>query len=76
MSTPGDPEVAEGPGFEDGDLALREYVAGRVRVSNGGPRALFDRAVTRLLRNRVLMPGLTQPAQLVGEVRTGEQALI
>ncbi len=32
--------------FEDGDLALREHVAGRVWVSGEGPRALFDRAVT------------------------------
>ncbi|MCX4827108.1 DUF4158 domain-containing protein [Streptomyces sp. NBC_01142] len=39
--------------FEDGDLALREYIAGRVWVSNEGLRALFDRAVTWLLRNRV-----------------------
>ncbi|WP_435802529.1 DUF4158 domain-containing protein [Streptomyces avermitilis] len=62
--------------FEDGDLALREHIAGRVWVSNEGPRALFDRAVTWLLRNRVLMRGLTQLARLVGEVRTGEQALI
>jgi hypothetical protein len=62
--------------FEDGDLPLREYVAGRVWVSNEGPRALFDRAVTWLLRNRVLLPGITQLARLVGEVRTGEQVLI
>ncbi|MCX4596498.1 Tn3 family transposase [Streptomyces sp. NBC_01549] len=62
--------------FEDGDLALREHIAGRVWVSGEGPRALFDRAVTWLLRNRVLLPGLTQLARLVGEVRAGEQALI
>ncbi|ROQ65243.1 TnpA family transposase [Streptomyces sp. CEV 2-1] len=62
--------------FEDGDLALREHIAGRVWVSNEGPRALFDRAVTWLLRNRVLLPGLTPLAYLVAEVRKGEQALI
>ncbi|MFJ2210919.1 DUF4158 domain-containing protein [Streptomyces sp. NPDC101062] len=62
--------------FDEGDLALREYIAGRVRVSNEGPRALFDLAVTWLLRNRVLMPGLTPLAYLVAEVRKGEQALI
>jgi hypothetical protein len=55
--------------FEDGDLALREYIAGRVWVSNEGPRALFDRAVTWLLRNRVLMPRLTQLARLLHGVR-------
>ncbi|GGV57568.1 transposase [Streptomyces spectabilis] len=62
--------------FDDGDLQLREYIAGRVWVSNEGPRALFDRAVTWLLRNRVLLPGITPLAYLVAEVRTGEQALI
>ncbi|GAB2488497.1 hypothetical protein GCM10027187_64650 [Streptosporangium sandarakinum] len=43
--------------FEAEDLALREYVAGRVWLSNEGPRALFDRAVTWLRRKRVLLPG-------------------
>ncbi|MBV9026946.1 MAG: Tn3 family transposase [Streptomycetaceae bacterium] len=62
--------------FEEGDLPLREYIAGRVWVSNEGPRALFDRAVTWLLRNRVLLPGITPLAYLVAEVRRGEQALI
>jgi len=62
--------------FEDGDLPLREYIAGRVWVSNEGPRALFDRAVTWLLRNKVLLPGVTPLAYLVAEVRRGEQALI
>lgn len=38
--------------FDDRELALREYVAGRVWVSNEGPRALFDRAVTWLRRGR------------------------
>lgn len=32
--------------------------------------------MTWLLRNRELLPGLTQPARLVGEVRTSEQTLI
>ncbi|WP_438484880.1 DUF4158 domain-containing protein [Streptomyces sp. S186] len=62
--------------FEEGDLPLREYIAGRVWVSTEGPRALFDRAVTWLLRNRVLLPGMTPLAYLVAEVRRGEQALI
>ena len=62
--------------FDDGDLQLREHIAGRVWVSNDGPRALFDRAVTWLLRNRVLLPGLTSLGYLVAEVRKGEQALI
>ncbi|MCY0924393.1 MULTISPECIES: DUF4158 domain-containing protein [unclassified Streptomyces] len=45
--------------FEDGELELRQHVAGRVWVSNEGPRALFDRAVTWLRRNRCLLPGIT-----------------
>ncbi|MFF4986270.1 DUF4158 domain-containing protein [Streptosporangium saharense] len=57
--------------FEAGDLALREYVAGRVWLSNEGPRALFDRAVTWLRRKRVLLPGITTLARLVTEVRAG-----
>ncbi|MET9644806.1 Tn3 family transposase [Streptomyces syringium] len=62
--------------FDEGDLRLREYIAGRVWVSNEGPRALFDRAVAWLRRNRVQLPGIHQLVRLVGEVRTGEQALI
>jgi hypothetical protein len=61
--------------FDDADLRLREYIAGRVWVSQEGPRALFDRAVTWLLRNRVLLPGITPLAYLVGEVRTGRSAM-
>jgi len=62
--------------FEDGELELRQYVAGRVWMSNEGPRALFDRAVTWLRRNRCLLPGITPLAILVTEVRAAEQALI
>lgn len=62
--------------FDDGDLQLREHIAGRAWVSNDGLRALFDRAVTWLLRNRVLLPGLTPLGYQVAEVRKGEQALI
>ena len=61
--------------FDDGDLQLREHIAGRVWASNDGPRALFDRAVTWLLRNRVLLPGLTSLGYLVAEVRKGEQGV-
>ncbi|MCX4774893.1 DUF4158 domain-containing protein [Streptomyces sp. NBC_01285] len=60
---------------EDGELELRQYVAGRVWVSNEGPRALFDRAVTWLRRNRCLLPGITRLAYLGTEVRIAEQAL-
>lgn len=45
-------------------------------MSTEGPRVLFNRAVTWLLRNRVLLPGMTPLAYLVAEVRRGEQALI
>ncbi|MFE2037726.1 DUF4158 domain-containing protein [Streptomyces scopuliridis] len=62
--------------FEDGELELRQYVAGRVWMSNEGPRALFDRAATWLRRHRCLLPGITPLANLVTEVRTAEQALI
>jgi hypothetical protein len=62
--------------FDAGELALREYMTGRVWLSNEGPRALFDRAVTWLRRNRVLLPGITTLARLVAEVRAGEQVLI
>ncbi|MGW3134914.1 DUF4158 domain-containing protein [Streptomyces sp. NPDC001139] len=62
--------------FDDRELALREYVAGRVWVSNEGPRALCDRAVAWLRRGRVLLPGVTPLAYLISEVRAGEQALI
>jgi hypothetical protein len=37
---------------------------------------LFDRAVTWLLGNRVLLPGLTPLGYMVAEVRKGAQALI
>lgn len=47
--------------FEDCELELRQHVAGRVWVSNEGPRALFDRGVTWLRRNRCLLPGASGP---------------
>ncbi|MBS2965384.1 DUF4158 domain-containing protein [Actinocrinis puniceicyclus] len=62
--------------FDSAELELRAFVAGRVGVSNEGPRALFDRAVVWLIKHRVLLPRITTLVRLVPEVRTGEMALI
>lgn len=61
--------------FDAAELELRAFVAGRVWVSNEGPRALFDRAVVWLIKHRALLPGITTLARLVAEVRVGEIAL-
>lgn len=52
--------------FDGAELELRAFVAGRVWVSNEGPRALFDRAVVWLIKHRVLLPRITTLARLVG----------
>jgi TnpA family transposase len=58
--------------FDEGELELRSYVASRVWNSVESRRALFDRAVVWLLRNRVLLPGISVLSRLVTEVRAGE----
>jgi uncharacterized protein DUF4158/Tn3 transposase DDE domain-containing protein len=58
--------------FAEGELELRSYVASRVWNSVESRRALFDRAVVWLLRNRVLLPGISVLSRLVTEVRAGE----
>ncbi|MET9248024.1 DUF4158 domain-containing protein [Nonomuraea sp. NPDC003709] len=51
---------------------VRQYVAARVWASVEGPRALFDRTRVHLLKERILLPGITVLVRLVGEVRRAE----
>ncbi|MGI5320894.1 DUF4158 domain-containing protein [Actinomadura nitritigenes] len=60
--------------FADGEAELRRFVAARVWSTTEGPRALFDRAVVHLVKERVLLPGITVLTRLVGEVRRAENA--
>ena len=62
--------------FSDAEQDLRAYVASRVWNSLDPRRALFDRAVVWLVKNRVLLPGITVLARTVAEVRSSELALI
>ncbi|MEU1376941.1 DUF4158 domain-containing protein [Streptomyces triculaminicus] len=69
--------VAEQLGIDDehfaaGGAELREFLTARVWSSLEGPRALFDRAVVRLVNNRVLLPGVTTLARMVTAVRQEE----
>lgn len=58
--------------FAERELDLRSFVASRVWNSVESRRALFDRAVVWLLRERVLLPGISVLSRLVTEVRAGE----
>ncbi|MGW0447946.1 Tn3 family transposase [Streptosporangium sandarakinum] len=60
--------------FADCEAEVRRYVAARVWSTTEGPRALFDRARVHLLKERVLLPGITVLTRLVGEVRKEENA--
>ncbi|MEV0198500.1 DUF4158 domain-containing protein [Nonomuraea sp. NPDC050691] len=51
---------------------VRHYVAARVWVSVEGLRALFDRARVHMLKERILLPGITVLVRLVGEVWRAE----
>ncbi|MGO9898815.1 MAG: DUF4158 domain-containing protein [Solirubrobacteraceae bacterium] len=62
--------------FASGELELREFLAARVWALEEGPRALFDRAVLRLIEQRVLLPGITVLARLVADVRADEHERI
>jgi len=62
--------------FAEAELELRAYVASRVWNSLDPRRTLFDRAVVWLVKNGVLLPGITVLARAVAEVRSGEHALI
>ncbi|MFJ4554255.1 DUF4158 domain-containing protein [Streptomyces sp. NPDC088817] len=68
-------EIRDEYGYRDfaaGEAELREFLAARVWSSLEGPRALFDRAVVRLVNHRVLLPGVTTPARMVATVRQEE----
>ncbi|WP_344315970.1 DUF4158 domain-containing protein [Acrocarpospora pleiomorpha] len=55
-------EIRELLGYRDfsaGEAEIREFVAARVWSSVEGPRALFDRARVHLLKERILLPGIT-----------------
>ncbi|MFI7444929.1 DUF4158 domain-containing protein [Nonomuraea indica] len=58
--------------FGSCESEVRQYVAARVWASVEGPRALFDRARVHMLRERILLPGMTVLVRLVGEVRRAE----
>lgn len=58
--------------FGDADAEVRRLVAARVASTTEGPRALFDRAVVFMLRERILLPGITVLTRLVGDVRRAE----
>ncbi|WP_124278854.1 hypothetical protein [Streptomyces sp. ADI93-02] len=49
---------------------------GRAWMHAEVPVALFDQAVGRLRRNRVLLPGLSVPARQVSGVRTIAEAAV
>ena len=62
--------------WDEAEPELRAYVASWVWNSLDPRRTLFDRAVVWLVKNRVLLPGITVLARAVAEVRSGELALI
>jgi hypothetical protein len=60
--------------FAAGEAEVRTFVAAWVWASAEGPQALFDRAVVHLLRERILLPGISVLTRLVAEVRRAENA--
>lgn len=58
--------------FGSCEAEVRAFVAARVWASVEGPRQLFDRARVHLLKERILLPGITVLTWLVGEVRKAE----
>ncbi|GAA0838223.1 hypothetical protein GCM10009525_47670 [Streptosporangium amethystogenes subsp. fukuiense] len=58
--------------FGSCESEVRQYVAARVWASAEGSRALFDRARVHMLKERILLPGMTVLVRLVGEVRRAE----
>ncbi|MFD4032679.1 DUF4158 domain-containing protein [Streptomyces sp. NPDC058637] len=62
--------------FPAAEAEVHAFLAARVWASLEGPRALFDRAVVRLVDNPVPLPGITTPSRLVAEVRAAENATL
>ena len=68
-------EIRELLGYQDfaaAEADVRRFLAARVWSSTEGPRALFDRTRVHMLKERVLLPGITVLTRLVGEVRRQE----
>lgn len=57
--------------FEDtgAQQEFRTFLAARAWTTTEGPRKLFERAATWLLRHKVLLPGITTLAKRVAEIR-------
>jgi hypothetical protein len=55
--------------FDDAEAEVTAFIASRVAKTRDSRRDLFDRAVLRLIENRVLLPGISKLSQLVTEVR-------
>ncbi|RFS82312.1 DUF4158 domain-containing protein [Actinomadura spongiicola] len=55
--------------FGDVDSAIRGFAASRVAATRDSRREPFDRAVLRLVEDRVLLPGISTLARLVRDVQ-------
>ncbi|GAA2701758.1 DUF4158 domain-containing protein [Nonomuraea recticatena] len=58
--------------FGSCEAEVLAFVAARMWASTKGPRALFDRARVHMLKERILLPGITVLTRLVGEARKAE----
>lgn len=65
-------ELLDYRAFGSCESEVRQYVAARVWASAEGPRALFDRAQVHMLKERILLPGMTVLVRMIGEVRRAE----
>ncbi|MGH3199212.1 MAG: DUF4158 domain-containing protein, partial [Streptosporangiaceae bacterium] len=62
--------------FTGAEAELTAFIASRVAKTRDSKRDLFDRAVLRLIENRVLLPGISTLSRLVAEVRRAGLAAI